>query len=34
LQGCILIQISATPSEMGDGLTAESKHRNFNFILL
>jgi hypothetical protein len=33
LQGCILIRISATPSDMGDGLIAESKHRIINFIL-
>jgi hypothetical protein len=28
------IQISATPSDMGDGLIAESKHSNSTFIML
>jgi hypothetical protein len=32
LQGCISIRISMTTSEMGDGLIAESKRSNFNFI--
>jgi hypothetical protein len=34
LQGCISIQISATPSEMGDGLFAASKCSNSTFIIL
>jgi hypothetical protein len=28
------IQISTTPSDMGDGLIAESKHSNSTFIML
>jgi hypothetical protein len=34
LQGWLLIQISMTPSDMGDCLFAESKHRIINFIIL
>jgi hypothetical protein len=34
LQCCISIQMSTTPSKMGDGLIAESKHSNSTFILL
>jgi hypothetical protein len=29
-----MIQISMTPSDMGDGLIAESKHSNSTFIML
>jgi hypothetical protein len=34
LQGCILIRISATHSNMGDGLLAVSKGSNSTFIML
>jgi hypothetical protein len=34
LQGVLLIQISASPLEMGDGLLATSKHSNSTFIML
>jgi hypothetical protein len=34
LQGWLLIQISTTPSDMGDGLFAESKRRIINFIIM
>jgi hypothetical protein len=34
LQGVLLIRISATPSEMGDGLFTASKHSNSTFIML
>jgi hypothetical protein len=34
LQGWLLIQISATPSDMGDGLFATPKHSNYTFIML
>jgi hypothetical protein len=34
LQGWLLIQISMTPSDMGDGLFAESKRSNSTFIML
>jgi hypothetical protein len=34
LQGWLLIQISVTPSDMGDGLFAESKCRIINFIIM
>jgi hypothetical protein len=33
LQGCILIRISTTPLEMGDGLLTVFKYRIINFIL-
>jgi hypothetical protein len=31
---CILIQISARPSDMGDGLITVSKHSNSTFIMV
>jgi hypothetical protein len=34
LQGVLLIRISATPSEMGDGLLVASKRSNYTFIML
>jgi hypothetical protein len=34
LQGWLLIQISVTPSDMGDGLFTESKRRIINFIIM
>jgi hypothetical protein len=34
LQGWLLIWISATPSDMGDCLFAESKRRSINFIIM
>jgi hypothetical protein len=34
LQGWLLIQIFTTPSDMGDGLLAESKRRIINFIII
>jgi hypothetical protein len=34
LQGVLLIRISTTPSEMGDGLLAASEHSNSTFIML
>jgi hypothetical protein len=34
LQGCLLIQISMTSSDMGDGLFATPKHSNSTFIML
>jgi hypothetical protein len=34
LQGWLLIRISATPSDMGDGLFAAPKHSNSTFIML
>jgi hypothetical protein len=34
LQGWLLIRISMTPSDMGDGLFAASKCRIINFIIL
>jgi hypothetical protein len=34
LQGVLLIQIYATPSEMGDGLLAASKYSNYTFTML
>jgi hypothetical protein len=34
LQGWLLIQISTTPSDMGDGLFAMFKHSNSTFIML
>jgi hypothetical protein len=34
LQGWLLIRISTTPSDMGDGLFIASKHRIINFIIL
>jgi hypothetical protein len=34
LQGVLLIQISVTPSKMGDGLLVASKRSNSTFIIL
>jgi hypothetical protein len=34
LQGWLLIRISATPSDMGDGFFAKSKRSNYTFIML
>jgi hypothetical protein len=34
LARCILIRISTTPFEMGDGMLAASKHSNSTFIML
>jgi hypothetical protein len=34
LQGCILIRISMTPSEMGDDLIVEFERSNSTFIML
>jgi hypothetical protein len=34
LQGWLLIRISVTPSDMGDGLFTKSKRRIINFIIL
>jgi hypothetical protein len=34
MQGWLLIWISVTPSDMGDGLFVESKHSNYTFIML
>jgi hypothetical protein len=34
LQGVLLIRISTTSSEMGDGLLTASKHSNITFIML
>jgi hypothetical protein len=34
LKGWLLIQISATPSDMGDGLFTVFKRRIINFIIL
>jgi hypothetical protein len=33
LQSSLLIQISVTPLDMGDGLFAKSKRRTFNFVI-
>jgi hypothetical protein len=34
LQGRLLIRISVTPSDIGDGLFTESKHRLINFMVM
>jgi hypothetical protein len=34
LQGSLLIRISATPSDMGDGLFTAPKRNNYAFIML
>jgi hypothetical protein len=34
MQGCLLIQISTTPSDMSDGLFAAPKRSNSTFIML